>query len=717
MSTLSERAWKLVASAAIPFVLHAQATCQRAPVVPAPVWTELGPAPIASGPYTGRVAAIATSASDANLYYVGGADGGVWRTEDGGVSWRAVGDGLPTTAVGALALDPQDHDVVYVGTGEANFANHCRYGLGFARSRDGGQTWSVSGEQAFAGRCFSRIRVDPQNRTVLYAGITHAGGFPARAAARNHPLANGPLGVFKSTDAGATWVQLAGGLPTTVSATDVALDPQNPQVVYVAVGDIFGNPANGVYKSTDGGATFVELGGGLPTANVGRITLAIAPSQTSTIVASVVRACDAVGNNGATLNVYRSTDAGASWSAINPGSYQATYGWYLCTSAIAPASPSTILVGGLELRRTTNAGGSWSTVTPPHVDIHALEFDAAGRLLCGDDGGIHRSSNFGTSWQAINGNLGLVQFYAGISLDPSDPTVVYGGSQDNGTLMRDAGGWVTVLGGDGGYTSIDSTGTRVFAEFQGTGNLYASINGGSFQPIGTGLTGRNCFLPPHEVHPLDPLLMIYGTERLFRSTNGGNTWSPVSPDLTGGGSAAISGLAFAPSDANTVYVLTNDGRVQTTANGGQSWQLRLTGIATWPRTRRPFAVHPGDPRQVWLAVAGFGGEKLLASESGGADWFAATGDLPDLPANAVAVHTQPAGPPIVYLGTDQGVWRSEDSGKHWSRYGVALPNAPVIDLRADAARGRLVAATQGRGLWEATLSPRAVAVPPRQTGN
>ncbi len=650
---------------------------------------------------------IAASRSNRDLYYVGGADGGVWKTVNAGLSWSPIGDQLPCTSVGALAVHPTDDKILYVGMGEANFANHSRYGLGVAKTTDGGASWQVYGQQTFGGRCFHRIVIDPKNPKVLFAAITHAGGFPARVAAHNHPRANGPLGVFRSVDAGQTWQQLGNGLPKTVSATDVALDPANPNVVYAAIGDIFGHTSNGVYKSVNGGTSFTRLGGGLPTSGFGRITLAIAPSQTSRIYASVVRRSSSTGGSASTYSIYRSDNAGLSWTSRSPGSYQASYGWYLCTSIVHPSQPNTLLAGGFSCRRTTDGGSTWRTVTPPHVDLHAFDFDAAGRLLCGNDGGIHRSSDLGGSWQSINNNLGLIQFYAGISVHPGNATAIYGGTQDNGTNLRSSGkNWRRVLGGDGGYTSIDSTGSRVFVEYQGTGNLFRSVNGGSFRRSSSGISGRNCFLPPHEIFPGNPMLMIYGTERVFRSSDGGTSWSAISGDLAGG-SGAISGLAFAPSRAKSIYVFTNTGKVQVTGNGGRTWRASLSGLFAWPRTKHPFAVHPVDPRKAYLAVGAFAVTQLYYTEDAGRAWRALDAALPDLPAHCVAIDLIDGDPPILYVGTDRGVFRSDDHGKSFHRYGGgSLPNAPVIDLRLDRRNNRLLAATQGRGMWAIQPRPR-----------
>ncbi len=248
-------------------------------------WTELGPAMVPGGAdaFAGRVSALACSKTDSNLYYCTGADGGVWKTTNGGTSWTPLTDDMPTTAMGALALDPSNESIIYAGTGEANFANHSRPGVGILKSTDAGATWSVLGSGVFSGRCISRLLINPSNTSVIYASVTRAGGFPAPAAATGHPQANGARGVFKSLDGGVTWTQLAGGLPA-LDCTDMAMDPVNPSVLYAAIGFIFGDASNGVYKSTDAGASWTKLGGGLPSAP-GRIALAVAPSNAARVFA------------------------------------------------------------------------------------------------------------------------------------------------------------------------------------------------------------------------------------------------------------------------------------------------------------------------------------------------------------------------------------------------------------------------------------------------
>ncbi len=661
---------------------------------------EWGPAPIGSDGSTGRISALAADPADAAVLYAGAADGGVWKSTDGGASWRPPSDSMPTTSTGAIALDPTRSGTIYVGTGEANFANHSRYGLGLLKSVDGGGSWTLLGGPEFAGRCFSRIAVHPVNPQILYAAITPAGGFPERAAARGHPLADGAIGVFRSSDGGTTWSQLGGGLPAQ-AATDLVLNPANPSTLYAAIGRIFGSPDNGVYRSTDGGATWSRLGGGLPTTNVGRISLAISPSQPSRLYALVTRPADAAGGGASTLGAYRTDDGGSTWTALPVGSIQSSYGWYLCVVSVHPTNPDTVFMGGLNLVRSTNAGASWSTVTPPHVDLHALAWDAAGRLLAGDDGGVHRSPNLGSSWVSLNQGLGSIQFYAGVSSHPTDHNGMLGGAQDNGSSRRNSSGsWTAVLGGDGGWTQIDPTNPlRMFAEYQGTGNLYRSTNGGaSFSFSGSGISGgdRNCFLPPYEIDPSNPSRMLYGTHRIYESLNGGTNWTAVSGDLTTG-TGAIRALAIAPSDPDVVYVATNDGNVAVSFDRGRNFVQRASGMPGWPRVTRELIVHPSDANTVFLAVSAFGADQIRRSTDAGATWQVLDGDLPDVPVNVLALDNRTS-PGTIYAGTDQGLYRSWDDGATWHRI-PRFPNVPVIDLRMEPARSRLLVATQGRGAW------------------
>lgn len=668
-------------------------------------WVTLGPAPITSGPYTGRVAAIVCHPTDPGLYYVGGADGGVWRSADAGTTWTPLTDDMPSTAIGALAMDPADPAILYAGTGEANYANHSRFGVGIYKTVDGGNTWTQFAEETFGGRCFARLLVHPTDTQILFAAVTRAGGFPALAAAKGHPGANGPVGVFRSGDGGATWAQVGGGLPADV-ATDIAFDAANPDLMYAAIGDIFGGSNNGIYRSLDGGATWARLGGGLPASTVGRISLATAPSQPGRCYALITRPADAFGGGASTLGAYRTDNSGATWALLPAlGNIQSSYGWYLSIVAVQPTNANTVFMGGLDFRRSTDSGATWSTVTPPHVDLHAAVWDAAGRLLIGDDGGLHRTATLGNTWTAHNAGLGLIQFYAGLSSHPTDAVTFFGGFQDNGSNRRTTASlnWTQVLGGDGGWTQLDQADPlRVFVEFQGSGNLYRSTNGGAgFSLSSSGISGgdRNAFMPPYVIDPTNSNRMLYATQRIYRSLNGGTNWTAISGDVSGG-AGAIRALALAPSNPQVVYVATTDGFVKKSVDGGATFTTLLADASRWPRLTREITVAPYDADIVYLAGWRFDFPEVRRSTSGGATWETLDGDLPDLPVNVIEADHRFT-PAVLYAGTEAGVYRSLDDGGHWRHFGDGLPSGVVVDLQLDAARDRLVAATQGRGLWSA----------------
>lgn len=666
-----------------------------------PTWVELGPAPITGfAGAVGRISAIVTHPTDAGRYYVAGADGGVWRTSDAGLTWTPLTGSLATTAIGSLAMDPANPDVLYAGSGEANFANHSRYGLGLFKTVDAGATWRVLAAQTFAGRCFSTIAISPSNPDTLFAAVTRAGGFPELAAAKGHPLAAGPVGLFRSDDAGESW-SLVPGLPS-VDATDVSIDPSNPSVIYAALGRIFGSPDNGVYRSGNGGQSWTKLT--IPAINLGRLGVLATPGR---VMVHLTRATSGDGSTGNTLGITRSDDAGTTWQPV-VALDSPSYGWYFARLAAHPANPQLVYTGTLSLYRSTNGGGQFSIIGPPHPDVHAIAWDAAGRLLVGCDGGMYRSaSGNGNDWLSLNNGLGIIQMYAGLSTHPTDDRVFLAGMQDNGSALRGATSsnltWRSVLGGDGGWTQISPHDPSIMlAEYQGTGQLSRSTNGGaSFSGVGSGITGRNCFLPPFLFDPTVPGRVIYATERLWVSTNNGVSFAPLSPDLTAGGTAAIRAIEIARSNPAYMYAATNDGRVLASVNGGVSFSLCLTGNPGWPRVTRELRVHPFEPATVYIAGAVFGVPHVRRSTDAGLTWTTLDGNLPDTPINVIGIDHR-GRVPVLYAGGDGGVWRSADDGATWHVFGQGLPRAAAIDLHVEPGRagtGRLVVATQGRGAW------------------
>ena len=504
----------------------------------------------------------------------------MWRTTNAGVRWISVGDDLPILAIGAIAVDPHNDRVVYAGSGEATTPSTATTAWVCSRLvtvAEPGRSWEPI---VFLGGPFRALRFRPRTATsfslpwhVLWhfpSARGHQGASTPQRAARDLPIA----------EWGRSWKRLRGGLPNQ-AASDIVIDPANNHRLFAAIGEIFGHPRNGVYRSTDGGESWRRLRGGLPDTSVGRISIAIAPSDSSRVYALIARPANKGSNGGfspggaSTLGVYRSDDGGSTWTLRHPGNLQSDGGYYYNAIAVQPTDPDTFYIGGLPLLRSTDGGASYLDVTPPHVDIHGIGFDASGRLLVADDGGVHRSSDRGIGWQVLNNRLGTIQFYPGLSLHPDDPEIVLAGTQDNGSNKRASGGtWTSVFGGDGGYTAIDQTNpNNVFVEFQGTGNLFRSSNGGlGFVAASAGISAgdRNCFLPPFQIDPNNASRMLYATHRIYESTNQGLSWQPISGDLTSGAPWAIRALVIAPSNSSTVYAATNDGRVQVSSDGGRT---------------------------------------------------------------------------------------------------------------------------------------------------
>ncbi len=678
-------------------------------------WRELGPSPLVNSTLNaGRFSSLALSRRDEGLIFAGAASGGVWVSRNDGGTWRPLGDGLPIPAIGALALDPQNEDLIYAGSGEANHAYHSLYGLGLYKSANGGRNWQVLAADTFAGRTFSELAISPANGNLLWAAVNTAGGTSeGTEGARLHPGRGGQTGLFRSTNAGRSWQRIRNGLPA-LPASDVDLDPANPGRIFVSFGEVFGDSRNGVYRSTDGGASFSRLLPELNGARVGRITLAISPSLPRRIYALMVQPTDRVFLGGflpggaSSFGVYRSDDGGNTWRRFVPDNFMGQQGGYNAAIAVHPTDPDTVLVGGVQMLISRDRGRTWQTITPPHVDLHDIDFDLQGRLMVATDGGIFRSSDLGANWSSLNSNLGTSQIYAGLSVHPTDPQVMLAGLQDNGTLVRSGVGrqWDAVFGGDGGYTLIHPSDPDLwFVEFQGAANLWRlNLANASVNQSSNGISGndRSCFLPPFVIDPADPERMLYATHRIYESTDRGLTWSAISGDLTSGAPFAVRALQIAPGDNTRVYAVTNDDRLMVSNDRGTTWTLRREGVFGWPRVMRQIAVDPQDADAAWVAVARFGGERILATNNGGVSWRTVGGGLPDAPFTTVAVH-RASGGRVLLAGGDRGVFASSDDGVSWQPYGTGLPTAPVQDLLVDTVHDRLLVSTLGRGVWSTSL--------------
>ncbi|MBI1749119.1 MAG: hypothetical protein HY234_02460 [Acidobacteria bacterium] len=714
-------------------------------------WTPIGPQPGNSsffGAVSGRIGAIAADPTDANTVYLGGAQGGVWKTTDGGQNWTALTDSQPSLAVGAIAIDPSSCTpapcrTIYVGTGEQTFSSSSYYGAGVLKSIDAGATWTqlgtppgspfvgpFGGSFSQGGARISAIAVK-RDGSVILAGVDIGNG------------ATGS-GVYRSMDGGATWTLVSTASGATASDVLFSPDPARPGDAYAALGSPGGSSLNGVYKSTDSGQTWARADAAgtskLPTASVGVIKLAIARSAPSTLYASIV---DVLSDD--LLGFFKSIDGGLNWTQLTATpNYCAGQCFYDNVVRVHPNNANVIYVGGSAtsgfFSRSTDGGVTWSafltTAVPAefiHVDQHAMDFGFLGptavKLYLGNDGGVWSAdvSNPTAStltWTNLNGTLQLAQFYPGNSIHPSDEQIGMGGTQDNDTLkFTGALPWETIGPGcDGGYTVIDRALPSAWYFMCQFGVIFKSIVNGAPGSGNLAINGINpldlvAFIPPMIGDPNVPDRLYFGTSRIYQTNDGAQNWVAISPDLTNS-IASLRAIAVAPSDSNVVYTGARNARIFRTVNAGAgvnaTWSEISSAIDLPSRVITAMAVHPADPNTAFVAFSGFtfGSDTkghIFKTTNGGATWTdirgTGAGALPNTPVNAIAI--DPDFAPVgnrIFIGTDVGVFETTDGGATWATLVTGLPRVAVLSLQLRRASRTLRAGTHGRGMWDLQYS-------------
>jgi uncharacterized protein (TIGR03437 family) len=676
-------------------------------------WALIGPLPTGRGTTSatsGRVDTIAIDPRDNNTIYIGAAEGGVWKTTDGGAKWKPLTDDQPSLAMGAIALDPNNPEIVYAGTGDFDGGKY--FGAGILKSTDGGATWTnIPGP--FVGHFISALAVHPTDGRILLS-------------------ASDVPGIARSADGGNTWQTV---LPNRGSA--VLFDPTNGNIAYAAIGYPSGNSANGVYRSTDSGLTWQPIMGSsahsFPTKATGRIALAIAPSSPSTLYAAIQNSATVPASAfGSLLGIFKTTDAGGDWDSTNAPDICASAGGggqcrYDLTIRVHPKDPGIVFAGGgVHFMRTLNGGATWNMLpfTGPngvglHVDFHDLAFTPDGsKLYIACDGGMYSTTGFTASalnWTELNDTLALTQFYPGMSIHPSDSSIGFGGTQDNNVQhFSGALNWdVTIgeFGCDGGYTAIDSAlpslayATCEFTE-QPTFLFRTSNSGATWVASQYGINSRDRaqFIPPMVMDPSNSQTLYLGSYRLWQTRDGANKWTAISPDLTGAaGTSSITAIAVAPNDPNTVYVGTADGRIQVTntALDGPSavWINRTAGLPG--RTVTHISVDLASADIAYATLSGYPAPPqghVFKTTDGGENWTDISGNLPNIAVNDLVI--DPDIPETLYIGTDAGVMMTADGGATWSRVGNGLPLVVVQSLVLHRPSRTLRAGTYGRSAWD-----------------
>jgi len=683
-------------------------------------WRNLGPH------RGGRVVAVAGVAGQPTVFYMGTTGGGVWKTDDAGTSWRNVSDGFfKTGSVGAIDVSDSNAEVVYVGMGESPYRiNMSSYGDGVYRSADGGKTWTNLGLEAT--RQIGAIVVHPTRPEIVFV-----------AAQGNHWAPSPERGVYGSTDGGRTWTRLLAGENLTTGAVDLKLDPGDPNVIYAAMWDHqrtawqlrSGGPGSGLFKSTDGGRTWGRLTNGLPT-RMGKVGIAVSPANPRRLYA-VVEA------ERAEHGLYRSDDAGASWRLVNRSRHVSTRPWYYMHVVADPTNQDVVYVPSQAFWKSTDGGVTFERVRTLHGDAHALWINPAipTTLVLGDDGGASVTLNGGRTWSTQH-NQPTAQIYR-VSTDDRFPYTVYGAQQDNTTIgiksRSDFGGvgaddYYPVGGGEAGFVVPDPfepdlvyAGSEIgtLTRFDHRTRRETTILAYPIFPEGQNpreLKHRFDVNAPVAVSRHTPGTIYHGAQHLLASTDRGQSWRVISPDLTrnvaeqqGAGGVPFSNeridahnvlsyIAESPLDPNVLWVGSDDGLVHVTRDGGATW-ANVTPPGVGEALVNAIEASPHTIGSAYLAVnrsrAGELVPLVYLTDDFGASWRLAVTGLPQAPVRVV--REDPVRRGLLFAGTEVGVFFSPDAGGRWRPLQNNLPVTPITDLVVKG--DDLVISTQGRGFW------------------
>jgi photosystem II stability/assembly factor-like uncharacterized protein len=680
------------------------------------------------GPFRGgRSLTAAGIPGDPSTYYFGATGGGVWKSTDGANTWSPIFDKDGAPSIGSIAVAASDPNVVYVGTGEACIRGNISQGDGVWKSVDAGKSWKSIGLKD--SRAIGRVIVDPRNPDIVFV------------AALGHPFGpNQERGIFRTTDGGKTWNKVLYKDENT-GAIDVAFDPQNPNILFASLWEArrtpwtlsSGGPGSGIYRSTDAGATWKKIEEhGLPKGPYGRIGLAVAAN--SERVYAIVEA--KVGGG-----FYRSDDGGDSWDLVNGSHSLVQRAWYYMHVIADPQDPNTVYVADVEFFKSTDGGRNFNKVKVPHGDNHGLWIDPKNtkRMIASNDGGVTVSLDGGKSWTRED-NQPTAQFYHVIA-DTRTPYYVYGSQQDNSTVAiasrSDDGAigrdnWYAVGGGEAGYIAPDPRDPNIVYAGDYQGNLTRfdrrtnQVKDIAVWPELSDARGaaplehRFQWTAPIVISPQDPNTIYYGGERVFKTTDGGTHWEAISGDLTrndkskqqiSGGPVTVDdtgteyydtvfSIAPSPLSQGLIWAGTDDGLVQMTRDEGKHWtNVTPKDLPEWSRISL-IEASPHDAATAYVAVDRHQNDDLAPyiykTSDYGATWTRINTGIPD-GSFVRAVREDPKKKGLLYAATERGVFVSFDDGGHWRSLQINLPITPVHDLIVK--NDDLVLATHGRAFW------------------
>jgi len=701
----------------------------------------LGARNIGSATMSGRIAAIDAVREGQRLtVYIGSASGGVWKSVNGGSTFKPVFDKQPVQSIGAVTIDPKNPKVVWVGTGESWTRNSVSIGDGVYKSIDGGENWTNMGLKE--SERISKILVDPSNTNTVYACAT--GKLWSDSDER---------GLYKTTDGGKTWTKILKGANASTGCSMISLDKQNPQTMYAGMWDFRRKgwtsrsggegptafSGSGLFKSTDGGTTWNELNDksatGLPTKPWGRIAVAVAPSKPSTIYAVIEAEIPKDG-------LYRSDDNGKTWTQLDRSQNMIWRPFYFSNLIVDPKDENKLYKPGGSLVASNDGGRSFSNISGgAHGDFHDVWINPENtdQLIIGDDGGVWYSYDGGNRYWKAN-NLPVSQFYH-VSVDMDTPYHVYGGLQDNSSWIGDSaypGGitndrWENIYGGDGFWVFADpSDNDYVYAESQGgyIGRINRkTLEARAIQPLPQYKEGKLRFNwnAPIHVSPNEKGTIYLGSQFLFRSRDHGQTWERISPDLTtndpekqkqeqSGGitvdnssaemHTTIFSISESPKNNKVIWVGTDDGNVQVTRDGAKTWQNVTANVQGVPKNSWVTSIDAGHFND-GTAYATFDAHTfgnmspyVFKTTDFGQTWTPLITPAGNVRGYAHVIKEDLENKNLLFVGTEFGLWISFDGGRQWAQYkGGDFPDVAVRDLAIHPRDKDLVIATHGRGIW------------------
>jgi photosystem II stability/assembly factor-like uncharacterized protein len=715
-------------------VTAARPAPKTAPVLDSGVISGLGARNIGSAAMSGRISALAArNQGGKTLVYVGAASGGVWKSQDGGTTFKPVFDKQPVQSIGAIALDPSNPQTVWVGSGESWTRNSVSVGDGVYKSTDGGESWTHMGLPN--SERITRIVVHPKDGNIVY--VCAPGKLWSDSPDR---------GLYKTTDGGKSWDLILTGPNLSTGCSGLSMDSKNPGVLFAGLWDFrrkgwtFRSGGEGpdaasgsaLYRSADGGKSWTELTQGLPKKPWGRVEVAVAPSDAK-IVYTFVESIDPA--------LYRSADGGATWEKRDKSQSMVWRPFYFARLIVDPTNPDRVFKPNYTLIATEDGGRSFTEVGGrAHGDWHDVWIDPENpkHVIGGDDGGFWTSFDGGNRWWKSN-NLPVSQFYH-VSVDDKDPYQVYGGLQDNSSWAGDSsypGGvsnqrWENLYGGDGFYTLVDpSEPDAVYAESQGgfIGRVDRKTRAArDIQPkAGYHEKLRFNWNTPIHASPTHKGTIYIGAQFLFRSRDRGDTWDRISPDLTSndpekqkqeqsGGitvdnssaemHTTIFSISESPLDANMVWVGTDDGKVQLTRDGGKSWTDLTANVAGLPKASWVSSIqasrHDKGTAYATFDRHTFGDMTpwVYRTADFGKMWTRIVGPAQGVRGYAHVVKEDVIKKNMLFVGTEFGLWISLDAGKSWAEFkGGDFPSVAVRDIQVHPREHDLVLATHGRGIW------------------